>query len=85
MCTGRLAGHRVTQGFGKMIKYNGTELHSTMQNSEIPYLTKAECDEINRKADSFFERRGIGSNNWHSSSHKGITHRTTKRRPSCGG
>jgi hypothetical protein len=68
-----------------MIKYNGHELHGTAPDADIPYLTKAECEEINRKADRFFERRGIGSNNWRASSSRGITHRTAKRRPSCGG
>jgi len=68
-----------------MIKYNGQELHSTAYDRETPKVTMAECREFNRKADEFLARRGIRTGNWQSSSHRGITHRTTKRRPSCGG
>ena len=84
MCIGRLAGHRGIQAFGKMIKYNGKELHSTAHDREIPKISMAECRDFNRKADAFFAKRGMESGNWQSSSRRGITYRTRDRRPSCG-
>ena len=85
MCTGKPAGHRVIPASGRMIKHNGKELHSTAHDRAAPKVTMAECREFNRKADEFFARRGIDSCNWKSNSHRGVTHRTTNRRPSCGG
>ena len=84
MCIDRLAGHRVIPASGRMIKYNGKELHGTAHDREAPKITMAECREFNRKADEWLARRGLGTNNWKSNSHRGITHRTTNR-PSCGG
>tara|TARA_Y100000593_G_scaffold90025_1_gene175467 strand:- start:387 stop:590 length:204 start_codon:yes stop_codon:yes gene_type:complete len=67
-----------------MIKYNGTELASTAHDADIPYITRKECDDFNRKADEWLARRGM-SGGWKSNSYRGIDFRKDKRRPSCGG
>ena len=68
-----------------MIKYNGTELARTAHDCAIPYVTKRQCEEFNRKADEFLAKRGMRNGDWKTESHRGITFRRNKRRPSCGG
>mgnify|MGYP003149184135 CR=1 FL=1 len=85
MSTGKLAGHLGIPVFGEMIKHNGIELHGTAHDREAPKITMAECREFNEAADRFFEKHKLSTHNWQTNSHRGITHRTTKGRPSCGG
>jgi hypothetical protein len=68
-----------------MIKYNGKELHGTAHDRATPKVTVAECRDFNLKADEWLAKRGLGTGDWKSNRSRGITHRTTNRRPSCGG
>jgi len=85
MCIGRQAGHRAIPAYGKMIKHNRIELHGTASNAHVPVPTMEECAEFNRAADRWLAKQGQATGDWKKTSHCGITHRTSKRRPSCGG